>query len=41
MYFRARYEIKTTYYTYIDLFAGAGGLSIGFGNHGFHLSNGK
>lgn len=24
-------------YSYIDLFAGAGGLSIGFGNHGFHL----
>ena len=24
-------------YTYIDLFAGAGGLTIGFGNKGFHL----
>ncbi|WP_179339209.1 DNA cytosine methyltransferase [Winogradskyella ludwigii] len=24
-------------YTYIDLFAGAGGLTIGFGNNGFHL----
>ena len=24
-------------YNYIDLFAGAGGLSIGFGNKGFHL----
>ena len=23
--------------TYIDLFAGAGGLSLGFGNNGFHL----
>ena len=26
------------YYTYIDLFAGAGGLTIGFGNKGFHLA---
>ena len=24
-------------YTYIDLFSGAGGLTIGFGNKGFHL----
>ena len=24
-------------YTYIDLFAGAGGLTVGFGNKGFHL----
>ncbi|APG66306.1 hypothetical protein LPB136_13395 [Tenacibaculum todarodis] len=24
-------------YSYIDLFAGAGGLTIGFGNNGFHL----
>lgn len=24
-------------YTYLDLFAGAGGLTIGFGNKGFHL----
>lgn len=24
-------------YNYVDLFSGAGGLTIGFGNHGFHL----
>ena len=29
-------KIKNNY-TYIDLFAGAGGLTIGFGNKGFHL----
>ena len=28
---------KIKNYTYIDLFAGAGGLTIGFGNKGFHL----
>jgi DNA (cytosine-5)-methyltransferase 1 len=28
---------KENKYTYIDLFAGAGGLTIGFGNKGFHL----
>ncbi|MCL8007897.1 DNA cytosine methyltransferase [Gelidibacter japonicus] len=28
---------KKNNYTYIDLFAGAGGLTIGFGNKGFHL----
>ncbi|TXD54411.1 MULTISPECIES: DNA cytosine methyltransferase [unclassified Polaribacter] len=28
---------KKNSYNYIDLFAGAGGLTIGFGNKGFHL----
>jgi DNA (cytosine-5)-methyltransferase 1 len=29
--------IKNKTHTYIDLFSGAGGLTIGFGNNGFHL----
>jgi len=28
---------KQNHYTYIDLFSGAGGLAIGFGNKGFHM----